>query len=139
MSEEILYSSVEDSENWISETPDEVIQEILSDDDSIKYNDLITIYKGEKQSILFSEYVTDISDGIFDQAYDDLGDLTNDLLSTEQAKALDDAVRGFVGEYAIKNDLNPSFYRVINIEPVKVKMTAVGDNFTFELFDLVKE
>lgn len=139
MPAEILYSSVEDSEKWISETPDEVIQERLSDDGTIRCNDLMTIYKGEKQSILFSEYVTDISDSIFDQAYDDCGDLANDLLSTEQAKDLDSAVKKFIGEYANKHDLNPSFYRVINIEPVMVKMTSVSDDFTFELLDLVKE
>lgn len=131
---ELIYASCEDCENWIAESIDEVVESILGDDAELSEGDLISVYQGEKQAISLAQYLPSISEQIEENAYDDLGDLTTSLFSREQAKSLDDAVKHFVKEYVDKHELHPSFYRVVNVKELQIKITKADDSdISFDL------
>jgi hypothetical protein len=127
MGEEYVYATSEDCENWIMDSIDEAVNEIVSEEPEIKVGDKISVYRGTKEVVLISQYVPNISECIDDQAYDDLGDLTDSVIPDDKVKEFDDAVKNFIDLYANINGFTPTFYRVVNIEEVEVVITSINE------------
>ena len=119
-----IYSGEEVKETWYEFGVEEAADEYVMDGGEVPENGIITIYRGEKQSFEASEFFSINFDDIREDAWDKAGEHSegwSDSLEANEA-ALNKCVSAVFQKFCDENNLDPSFYLIRNVKPVKVKV-----------------
>ena len=127
----VLYSNTLD--NFILETVDEAIDELLSNDGSINNGDIAIVTSGEVKIVPVQRFVPDICDHIAERAYDDYSEHITKFpdATVEVEKEIQKEVDDLIVRLFEKHNLNPDFYDIINTKEIKVKIID-AENCEFE-------
>lgn len=114
-----VYSTNE--ENFTSDefdTKEEAIEEGAYEAWDCEYE---SFYVGQKKSVVLTDFLPDtqsLVETLSENAYDAVGDLTDAWPSISREQR--DELIALIDEWAIRNNLNPTFFQVINVESVEV-------------------
>lgn len=126
------YSS--DNEIFNYDSIEDAVQALFGNDHTINVGDTIEVFVGDQSPIDEAQYIPNIAEHMRDQVYDEFGELSGDYpnLTAGQESELQTAVEKTVLKFLEENKLLATFYRVENVKPIKVKVTARRNEFECE-------
>lgn len=112
------------TDEYYSEDFEQVCQEAFEAADLV-IGDTVEINEGTVQPLKASDFV-DSPDSIFMQSdeYNKFSEYTHDWLNNmtqDQTDELDVLIGKTVDDWATKNNMQPTFYRVIDVKPITIK------------------
>ena len=126
-----------DSESFEHETLDEALAALLAESKDIVNGDIISIECGESNPVHVRGYIPDVLEGMRDRAAEDMGEFSDGFLSL--SKSEEERLQFEIGTAIIhllrKKELMPTFYKIINIRAIVVKVLNTNDATSYEIVD----
>jgi hypothetical protein len=112
-----------DEENFSFDSIEEAAEGLWNDGYPLEVGDVETIYQGEAIETKASSFLPSMASIIMDQAYDECGDFAErwDLENKKDAASLQEYLQNAFDEWANKNDMQPNFYLIKNVKPIKIE------------------
>lgn len=96
-----------------------------------------SLWQGVQVKARASDFVPLMGPALCDQAHDEMGDAADGwAFGWEQNKALQEAVENAVDHWANTHGTQPTFYRVTNVEEIRVRVTHVEPTIEVEILSV---
>jgi len=121
-----------DNETFNSDEMVDAVQLRASQMDGPITGEVITIYEGERGAgYSASQWTPDMVEYLGERAADDAGEVAYDWppANKQQCAELQAAVEKVVEDWAARHKLEPTFFEIVNVREIKVRLTSEDGDF----------